>query len=334
LQLFPDASPEEPVYLSCPCGERITLTAAPESWPIPCPECGKPVRVVDPETVRREPADEPADPRLLAAPGDAGLPTRPRGGALAPAGDAEMEPARAEEHVVLEGRSFTGKRTRQRVAVRPPEMFGMETLALALWLATIFAIMIGHYLLRKEEAFSFEGMLVSSVVFAAVTAGFVVFQGRIVRPALRAPRNPAFWLSVAAAGVPVGVGLVIVWFALVEESYGTTFTDRTDDLFRDGSVPTPLLILAVGILPGIFEELGFRGWMQSAWKLVMPPGRALVLTACIFAVVHLTYFSLGWLLPFALWVGWLRERSGSIWPGVIAHVGHNTAMVLLVRYSG
>jgi membrane protease YdiL (CAAX protease family) len=332
VQLFPDASPEDPVYLSCECGQQVVLTAAPETWPLPCPECGKSVRIVDPETVGGA-GEDGADPKLLAAPGEAGplVGRGARSGALAPRGD--LSPAREEGYVELEERSFTGRRVRRRVPVHPPESFGHETLALALWLAAALAIMIGHAVIKDEE-FSSESLLVSSVIFAAVTAGFVAFQGRVVKPALRMPRAPGFWLPVAAAGVPVSVGLVVLYFKILEGQLGTSFSGDAEDVFRDPSTSALLLVVAVGILPGFFEELGFRGWMQSTWRLVVPTGRALVLTACAFAVVHLSYYSLGWLIPFALWVGWLRERSGSIWPGVIAHTGHNTAMVLLVRYSG
>ena len=128
--------------------------------------------------------------------------------------------------------------------------------------------------------------------------------------------------------------LVALYFKLLEDGNGSSFSSDAEDAFRDPNASLPLMILGIGILPGIFEELGFRGWMQSAWKLVLPSGRALILTACAFTVIHFSYYSIGWLLPFALYLGWLRERSGSIWPGVIAHMGHNTAMVLFVRYSG
>jgi membrane protease YdiL (CAAX protease family) len=320
------------VYLSCECGKRVTLTSAPERWPLPCEDCGKPVRIVDPETVGAG-GDADGDPKQLEAPGGPGPLVRRsgRGGALAPREDHSLaEPS--EGYVELEGRSFTGKRIRERVAVRPPETFGSETLAMALWLAAVLAILVGYSLVVARGDFSAVGLLAVSGLFALVTTVFVSMQWRVVRPALRRPQG--FWLLVGLAGVPVGVILVLAWFKILEESMGTSFTDDVEEVFRDPSVPLPLLVLAVGALPGIFEELGFRGWMQSTWKLVIPPGRALILTACAFVAIHFSYFSIGWLLPFALYLGWLRERSGSIWPGVVAHMGHNTAMVLFVRFSG
>ena len=322
MQIFPDASPDRPVYLSCECGERVTLTAPPETWPLPCVECGKPVRVVNPETVGVEPAPED-DPKLLSAPGG--------GASLAPR-SAGLPAEREEEYVELEARSFTGKRIRERVAVRPPETFGSETLALALWLAASVAIMMGYAIVIADFEFTVEGLLATSAIFAVVTLAFTAAQGRVVRPTLCLPRG--FWCLIATAGVPIGVILVALYFKLLEDGSGSSFSSDAEDAFRDPNASLPLMILGIGILPGIFEELGFRGWMQSAWKLVLPSGRALILTACAFTVIHFSYYSIGWLLPFALYLGWLRERSGSIWPGVIAHMGHNTAMVLFVRYSG
>jgi membrane protease YdiL (CAAX protease family) len=332
--MFPDASPERPVFFSCECGKRLTLTAPPETWPLPCPDCGRSVQSVDPETVggALPPVDE--QQKLIPGPGpSAELVRRPEHGGLPAVRDDTLPSVQKQEFVEYEALSFTGKKITKRVAVRPPEEFGAETLALALWLAAVFAALYGHMMLAEGD-YTPMSLLLSSSIVAVVTVLFVAFQGHIVKPTLRMPKNAAFWCTLPIAGIPISVGLTLLWFKILENDLGSSFVDETENVFRDPSTSLPLLIIAVGIIPGIFEELGFRGWMQSVWKLTVPAGRALVLTACAFAAAHLSYYSLGWMIPFALYLGWLRERSGSIWPGVIAHMGHNTAMVLLMRFSG
>ncbi len=71
MQIFPDTSPEKPVHLRCACGRSITLVAPPETWPVPCPVCSRPVQAVDPSTVRDPSGEEMG---LLAAPSVTGVP--------------------------------------------------------------------------------------------------------------------------------------------------------------------------------------------------------------------------------------------------------------------
>ena len=331
MSIFPDASPERPVYLVCECGERLTLTAPPDAWPIACAACGKPVRRVDPETVRRP--EDGDDPLLLPGPdGESALPSVRRGGALRRADqDAEL-PGFGEEGgtVEIRRRTFTGTVVTQAVEVRAPETWGMETLALALWLATAMALMIGHVMIADGDLTA-PGMLLQSALFAAATTGFVLFQKTSVAPTLQAPASTGFWLLLAVKLLPVTVGGVFLYFFLLQKAYGLDLGDPTADLLRDPDTSLPLLVVAIGVLPGFFEELGFRGWMQSIWRKMVPPRRALLLTAVAFTVVHFSLLSVGWLLPMGIYLGWLRERSGSIWPGVVAHMGHNTAVVILAR---
>lgn len=334
MRIFPDTSPERPVHLSCDCGERMVLTEPPEDWPIACPVCGKNVRVVDPETVR-PPADPGAAPRLLEAPDGTAVPA-PRSGAGAPArlSAADFDvPGFVEEGeaVEIESRSFTGKVRREKVVLRRPEAFGAETLALALWIATALALQIGHVLIVGGDTTA-TTLLVQTALFAAATVGFVIFQRETVGPTLRAEPRIGFYLLLAVSVLPVTVIGVLLYFKLMAYGFGSGIGDPIGEGIRESGASLPVLILAVGILPGFFEELGFRGWMQSLWRETISPGRAIVLSASFFALVHLSPISLGWLLPMGLWLGWLRERSGSIWPGVVAHMGHNTAIVLVLRY--
>jgi membrane protease YdiL (CAAX protease family) len=274
-------------------------------------------------------------PKLLAAPGGAGVPARietaPR--AVERFRSGLPAPRAAGPVVEIEGRDFRNRPVRRAVRVEPPETFGMETFALALWLAVVLTVMFGHALITKSE-FTAGSVFVSSALFAGVTVAFVLLQGPTVLPTLGAPGRAGPWFTLAAIGVPVSVGVVALYFRGLRGAGELPISDPLQDLLRDPSSSLPLVLLAVGVMPGFFEELGFRGWMQSTWRGIVSPRRAIVLTACAFTVVHFSILSIAWLLPMGLWLGFLRERSGSLWPGVIAHAGHNLGMVLLVRFTG
>jgi uncharacterized protein len=77
------------------------------------------------------------------------------------------------------------------------------------------------------------------------------------------------------------------------------------------------------------EELFFRGVGVRAW---LPFGAltAIVVTAVAFGLGHGILAALPVLIPFGLAQAWVRWRSGSVWPGVIAHGFYNgTALVVV-----
>lgn len=88
-----------------------------------------------------------------------------------------------------------------------------------------------------------------------------------------------------------------------------------------------ILIIAVPII----EEVIFRGGL---WKLISRFGNekiAAVLVALIFSFLH-SWEAAFFLLPFSVYLSYLRYNHGNIWYGVIAHVCFNgTALVLLPR---
>jgi membrane protease YdiL (CAAX protease family) len=77
------------------------------------------------------------------------------------------------------------------------------------------------------------------------------------------------------------------------------------------------------------EELFFRGVGVRAW-LPLGPVTAIVITALAFGLGHGLFVALPVLVPFGLAQAWVRWRSDSVWPGVIAHGFYNGAALLLV----
>ncbi|WP_449425443.1 CPBP family intramembrane glutamic endopeptidase [Rhodanobacter lindaniclasticus] len=103
----------------------------------------------------------------------------------------------------------------------------------------------------------------------------------------------------------------------------------------------PLMLMVVSLGP-LVEELLFRGVLLSALQPRWGRLGAAVLSSVAFALAHLPglnwqVFALPalWLLAMAL--AWLRLRSGSIWPGVMAHAANNALAVaawFLVAHAG
>lgn len=96
-------------------------------------------------------------------------------------------------------------------------------------------------------------------------------------------------------------------------------------------------VVAMGVLVAVagpcFEELLFRGALYRAFRERMGPGRAIVASAFLFAVVHADPAMLLPLFTLGVIFAWLTERSGSLVPSMLAHSFWNGATFLLLTLS-
>jgi uncharacterized protein len=83
-------------------------------------------------------------------------------------------------------------------------------------------------------------------------------------------------------------------------------------------------VLVVALQPAIFEELAFRGVMQQGLHKVVDTKQSIFIAAFLFALLHLSFISFFWLLPFALWLGYVRMKEETLWYGVVIHFCFNT----------
>lgn len=163
-------------------------------------------------------------------------------------------------------------------------------------------------------------------------------------------RWPALW----SLGRPPGFGFVaptaarFLWLAIVVGVAATIFGGWLTQWLAHGQSVTqniqqlgektplgwriPLALMAVSVAP-LVEELLFRGVLLSALLQRWGSGAAILLSSLLFALLHVP--GLNWqlialpdLLLLALALAWLRLRSGSIWPGVLAHGTYNLMAVV------
>lgn len=97
-----------------------------------------------------------------------------------------------------------------------------------------------------------------------------------------------------------------------------------------------LLVTAVIGLGPLVEELLFRGVLLSALLGRLPVGWSVVISALLFSIVHLPSMQWQWyalpdLALLALGLAWLRLRSGSLWPAILAH-GVNNLLAVMVWF--
>ena len=90
-----------------------------------------------------------------------------------------------------------------------------------------------------------------------------------------------------------------------------------------------LAYLTVALLPGITEEIAFRGYIYNRLLQTVSQREALIVQAAMFSVLHLnptayvSHFVFGYVL------GLLRARTSSLLPGMLVHVAWNGLVVTL-----
>ncbi|WP_422009744.1 CPBP family intramembrane glutamic endopeptidase [Reyranella sp.] len=86
-------------------------------------------------------------------------------------------------------------------------------------------------------------------------------------------------------------------------------------------------LAVLGLLAPIVEELVFRGlfygWLAGRWNNLV----AFVLSSLAFAAAHTEPLHILLVLPLGFWFGWLRWRTGSLVPTIVAHIINNTIAV-------
>ncbi len=86
-------------------------------------------------------------------------------------------------------------------------------------------------------------------------------------------------------------------------------------------------LAVLGLLAPIAEELVFRGllygWLAGRWSNLV----AFILSSLAFAAAHTEPLHILMVLPLGFWFGWLRWRTGSLVPTIVAHIINNTIAV-------
>ncbi len=92
-------------------------------------------------------------------------------------------------------------------------------------------------------------------------------------------------------------------------------------------------LIVIGLLPGIFEEVCFRGGLQNILvKWLKSPWAAILITAVLFSLIHISYY--GFLVRFALGVvlGLIFYYTGSLWLSILFHFLYNGLQVTALYF--
>jgi membrane protease YdiL (CAAX protease family) len=83
-------------------------------------------------------------------------------------------------------------------------------------------------------------------------------------------------------------------------------------------------LFGAGILAGFCEEFAFRGFLQSVFSKRLGGLMGMVLTAFLFAVMHLDPWTFAGIFILGLFLGYLVFLTGNLWVAIFVHAFSNT----------
>jgi len=177
------------------------------------------------------------------------------------------------------------------------------------------------------------GVMATCVSLLAPTIG-ATLAWRLRPREVFALRPAAVWvypfalLGMFAYQILVGALLtavtVVVKMMVPQLDMTATMTQLAKSVHTDSTLRWLGLFTLIAALPGTYEELVFRGFLQRGFESRYHPAFAILLSSFFFGVVHGDPFQgLGAML-LGLYLGFLVYRTGSIYPAIAAHWLQNT----------
>ena len=159
-------------------------------------------------------------------------------------------------------------------------------------------------------------------------------------------KHPVFtfrkWFSArdVAIGIPLGIFGQLVLVNLINwplsQFFPDTFSfDDVSQRAKDIAATAPgawmiVLVLIVVVGAPIVEEIVYRGCLHTHLASSAGETIGLILTAGIFAAIHLSPVEFPGLFAFALLLGYARQKTGTLGLPIVTHFAFNATGLLLV----
>ncbi len=181
-------------------------------------------------------------------------------------------------------------------------------------------------------------------ILPALSFGFIFFQSRIIQ-GFDLTKNPGWGLSF------LGIIFLLAAYPLVNLSFmlneaiplpawAGDFENQAEKTLKTVlEMKSPLIfifnLVLIAILPGIGEELIFRGIVQKHIVGVLKyPIAAVWISAFIFSAIHLQFEGFLPRLVLGAILGYLYYWTGNLWVPIIAHAFNNGIQVVLIYFTG
>jgi membrane protease YdiL (CAAX protease family) len=189
------------------------------------------------------------------------------------------------------------------------------------WLCGVpIALSVVFSIFARVQGASALADVLATAAMSAIAGVGAAMNADMVRAGLRWPKLRD-WLTTLLVALVLGPALVAAFFVL--ERLGFRLYTGYLTPFLVDRWPLWVGFVEIAVATPIAEELLFRGVIQTKLEQLMTPRDALIVQAALFSATHLgptillTHFAMG------LAFGFLRRRSGSVFPGMVLHGAWN-----------
>jgi len=184
-------------------------------------------------------------------------------------------------------------------------------------------------------------VIVAEVYFLFLASVFVVFGGWVGlgdKLHFRYTSSGDLLLALGVYVITLGAGVLLYWMLspVLGPLPQTLFQilQNASDMSRLAAADPIMwffIIVRACLLAPLMEELLFRGLLFSWLRPHVSAWLTIFLTAIAFMSIHYYPILFPFALVFGLVAGWIRERTGSSLPMVVAHVA-NSVLFLTTAY--
>jgi sodium transport system permease protein len=225
----------------------------------------------------------------------------------------------------------------------PQPAAGMPIAMLCLALMFSCYFVFGTGLARSAELSMSRRLVVIGLVTAIVFGGIPILLGMFGRVSW----SSGFGLRQARVGGLLGAAILglALWpvaheIFLLSERAGLSVLGKEQIRAVEAmlsawqQLPLWLILVTMAIVPGVFEELSFRGFLFSSLRMTLAADRTVVVSALLFGLFHEILMPGRFLAStfLGLVLGWVRLRTSSVVPCIALHVVHNSLLISMSYY--
>ena len=167
--------------------------------------------------------------------------------------------------------------------------------------------------------------LILDVLFDSLIVGFLIMNWAKVAPAFRLrPLVSKVLFELFCLSVLLFFFLKL-YFGAFDFFHWPTI--QLSESYLKAGWPIWSIFLINAVQPGIFEEIAFRGIIQTRLNRILPWKEALLIQAALFSILHLSAMILVSHFLMGLLLGWVRLRTRQVYWGMLMHMAWNSLVL-------
>lgn len=184
------------------------------------------------------------------------------------------------------------------------------------------------YFVYKEYNNNLEVDILIESVFIFIVIGFSFFDFKNILSLYRFPKINKWRFTFYIILTIINAFIVYYVTELINSSIVSNHENYYENYLY---IENPLFwsFIFIALLPPIFEELAFRGFLFNLLSKVSSKNLTIITTSFLFALIHFSFISFIWIFPFGIFLGYLRSKHNSLWIPMIVHFIHNFIVLMI-----